>query len=69
MDNLNTAYENLPDNQDALTQDRETELFVGFIELANKYVPLKIDACSSKVSPKPTTPASPAPPDDAAHSA
>lgn len=60
MGNLETAYQNLPSNQDILVQSRETELFIGYIELVNKYVPAKIHACMGDKDKDNSTP-NPAP--------
>lgn len=52
MVNLKDAYAGLPDTgQDVLVQDRESELYVGFIDLANSYIKEKQETCSPTTKP------------------
>jgi hypothetical protein len=44
--NLEEAYSNLPSGQDSLVQNREDELYVGFVEVANSRVSLKLKTCA-----------------------
>ena len=55
LDNLKAAYKNLPQDQDPLAQMRDTELFIGFMELTTITVPDKKKSCSKDEQPAPSS--------------
>lgn len=64
INNLKEAYKNISNTgQDTLVQTRETELYIGFIELADSYIPEKRQGCAPADKPD-SDPSPPIIPDD-----